>query len=57
MNVRYAPEDLRNRADLVNEVIDRKSPDGCVLKKGIQFQKASYEDLFLPSLDPQAYLF
>jgi cob(I)alamin adenosyltransferase len=37
MTGRYAPEELKNRADFVNEVIDRKSPDRFVAKKGIQY--------------------
>jgi cob(I)alamin adenosyltransferase len=37
MTGRYAPRELIERADFVNEVIDRKAPDNFVTKKGIQY--------------------
>ncbi|MCD1295293.1 cob(I)yrinic acid a,c-diamide adenosyltransferase [Methanocella sp. CWC-04] len=34
---RYAPDELIERADFVNEMVDRKAPEKFVSKKGIQF--------------------
>lgn len=34
---RYAPEELMERADFVNEIIPRKAPEKFVMTRGIQF--------------------
>lgn len=34
---RYAPEELAERADFVNEIVERKAPDSFVATPGIQF--------------------
>jgi len=34
---RYAPKELIDRADFVNEIVDIKHPDEIVTKKGIQY--------------------
>jgi cob(I)alamin adenosyltransferase len=37
MTGRYAPAELIERADFVNEIIERKAPDRFVMTRGIQF--------------------
>lgn len=37
MTGRYAPRELMERADFVNEIVERKAPDCFVMTQGIQF--------------------